>query len=92
MQFYTASGLPSSVSTQDVSAPSISSGLLSGQYSSTLGDQAVPLVESARLSVLNSQSFLIATGSQEVASTQEFDLIEQSLMRWCSAGRRVSEV
>lgn len=90
MQFYTASSISSPVSAQDVPAPSASSNKSFGQYSSARNEPVVPLAESARIPIAMAKVFITATESQKAA--QENDLVEQSLMRWCSAGRRVKEV
>ena len=73
MQFYTDSGLPSSVSKQDVSDPASSSIISFDQYL-IRSDRVVPFIEPAMLSIAMTKVLVIA-------SVLEFDLIEQSLMR-----------
>ena len=91
MQFYTASSLSSSVSAQDVSDPSSSSNISFDQYSSISSDPVVQQAEPARNPIAMAKVFITVNGSQEAASEQASDLIEQSLMRWCSAGRKGNE-
>ena len=89
MQFHTASSISSSVSAQDVPAPSASSNKSFDQYSLIRDEPAASFIEPVRAPVAMARVFIAATGNQKAA--QESDLVEQSLMRWCSAGRRVKE-
>lgn len=89
MQLQTASSISSSVSAQDVPAPSASSNKSFGQYSSIRGEPVVSFIEPAMAPVAMAKVFITATENQKAA--QESDLVEQSLMRWCSAGRRIKE-
>lgn len=91
MQFYTASGLSSLVSAQDVSVPASSSNTSLDQYSSIRSDAVVSFAEPARISIAMAKVFITVDGNQKTASAQENDIIEQSLMRWCNAGRRGGE-
>ncbi len=79
MQFYTDSGLPSSVSTQDVSDPTSSSKISFDQYL-IRSDRVVSFIEPAMLSIAMTKVFVIVTDTHETASALEFNLIEQSLM------------
>ena len=86
MQFSAESILSSSVSAHEVSVPSSSSNILFYQYNSIHNSFAVP-IEPAKTSIAMAKVFVIVKGIQEAASGQESDMIEQSLVRWCSASR-----
>lgn len=90
MQFHSASSISSPVSAQDVPAPSASSNKSFIQHSLARNNPVVSLAEPAEIPIAMAKIFIAATESQQAA--QENDLVEQSLMRWCSVGRRVKEV
>ncbi len=87
MLLVTESVLPSPESARDVSDyPLPSCNTPFSQHTMTRRKFGLPF-ESAKISVAMANVFITIKGSQETTSTQEYDLIEQSLARWCNTSR-----
>ena len=86
MQFSAKSILPSPVSARDVPDLFASLNISFNQYNLTRSNSAIPF-ESAKIPAVAAKVIITANGAQEAVSARESDLIEQLLVRWCSASR-----
>ena len=86
MQFSAKNTLFSPVSACDVPAPFSSSNTSFDQCNSTLSSPVAPS-ESSKISTAAAKVVITTNGVQKVTLERESDLIEQLLLRWCSASR-----
>jgi len=86
MLLVTESVLSSPVSARDVSDYYSSCNIPFDQYKSIRNDFGIPF-EHAQISVAMAKVFIAVNNDQETTSTQERELIEQSLMHWCNTSR-----
>ncbi len=86
MLLVTESVLPSPVSARDVSDYSPFYNIPFDQYKAMRSGFGVPF-EHAEISAAMASVFITVNNGQETTSTQERDLIEQSLMHWCNISR-----